>query len=108
MIPTDNIDDNEDLATQTNNLNSVYLHPDIVDSRNDNHFAFKPWNYGSRTDQPRLAYEIYLRLIENVIMNRQPQPNNNLNFNQNPNQKPFDTNSLLVAAYTGCNLVYRN
>lgn len=56
----------------------------------------------SRTDKPPLAFDIYKRFLENV-------PKHLILGSQcNNTSKPIDKRALLLAAYSGCKLQYRN
>lgn len=114
MIPTD---DSSSIDNKPEpDFNEIFFN--YVTSENaidcNNNAALNPINYESRTDKPRLAYEIYVRLIEMAIWN-QWQATERLNqqslistIQSIPNESFDDKNSLLIAAYTGCNLIYRN
>lgn len=66
-------------------------------------------NYQSRTDKPRLANEIYARLIENAIRDQVLATAASAAATPTTNdQIPLNKSALLNAAYSGCNLIYRN
>lgn len=103
MIPTDpsSNDNNEHHMEQRvgfysneNDLN--YVSPQSRMEWNNN------INYQSRTDKPRLANEIYARLIENAIRDQV------LAATTTNKQTPLNKTALLNAAYAGCKLIYRN
>lgn len=102
MIPTDpSINDNNEhqieqkvgLYGNENDLN--YVTPQNRMEWNNNN------NYQSRTDKPRLANEIYARLIENAIRDQ-------VLAATTIDQTQLNKTALLSAAYVGCKLIYRN
>lgn len=105
MIPTDH--------SSNDNNNEHQMGQRVVFYGNENDLNYvspqnrMEWNndsnYQSRTDKPRLANEIYARLIENAIRDQVLAAAATTN-----DQIPLNKTALLNAAYSGCKLIYRN
>lgn len=104
MIPSD------DLMSTTNEQFNIYR-SNNSDSRwvycadeheHENQVDTNPHFNTSRTDKPRLAHEIYGQWM--AIL---PLRNDQISGNRTLHAMPLNRNDLLVAAYSGSNIMYR-
>lgn len=108
MIPTDNDIYGTYLASTTTTTNE-HFNMNRIDSdsrwmyadEHDNRLDIKSHLHTSRTDKPRLAHEIYSRWVT-ISSLRNDQVSGKLTHTL-----PLSRNDLLMAAYSGSNLMYR-
>lgn len=89
MVPTDNETTPNLLVNNYEKFNNQIEKSWILYNDHQNNIN----EYQTKCDKPQLAHNVYLRLM--TIAQK-----------TNPNQ--YSANEILISAYTGCNLTYRN